>query len=64
MMEVVTNPQFAEVHPFKFAAIEATRAFPVAPSIVTLGPRLVVGLVILVLALFAQLVVNATRRSQ
>jgi hypothetical protein len=55
MMEVVTNPQFDTIHPFKFASMEATRAFPVAPAILTLGPKVVAGLVVLVLALSAQL---------
>ncbi len=58
LAEIISNPAFDSVHPYKFAAIEATRAFPVAPAIVVLGPKLVVGLVILVLVLTAQLISN------
>lgn len=58
LIEVVTNEKFHDIHPFKFAAIEATRAFPVAPALIVFGPRLVLGLVLLVLALTAQLLVN------
>jgi hypothetical protein len=55
MLEVISKPEFDSIHPFKFASMEATRAFPVAPAILTLGPKVVVGLVVLVLALSAQL---------
>jgi hypothetical protein len=55
LAEVISDPAFDNVHPYKFAAIEATRAFPVSPAIMLLSPRLVVALVILVLALLAQL---------
>jgi hypothetical protein len=58
LAEIISNPAFDSVHPYKFAAIEATRAFPVSPAIVVLGPKLVVGLVILVLVLTAQLISN------
>ena len=55
LMEVISKPEFDHIHPFKFAAVEATRAFPVSPAIVTLGPKLVVGMLVLILALLAQL---------
>lgn len=58
LAEIISNPAFNSVHPYKFAAIEATRAFPVAPAIVVLGPKLVTGLIILVLVLTAQLISN------
>ncbi|MFN9162102.1 MAG: hypothetical protein ACK6DM_05235 [Alphaproteobacteria bacterium] len=58
LAEIISNPAFNSVHPYKFAAIEATRAFPVAPAIVALGPKLVVGLITLVLVLTAQLISN------
>ena len=58
MMEVISKPEFDKIHPFKFAAIEATRAFPVSPAILTLGPKLVAGLFVLISALFAQLILG------
>jgi len=58
LAETISDPAFNSVHPYKFAAIEATRAFPVAPAIVVLGPKLVVGLITLVLVLTAQLISN------
>lgn len=56
MMEVISKPEFDKIHPFKFAAIEATRAFPVSPAVLTLGPKLVAGLFVLIIALLAQLI--------
>jgi hypothetical protein len=58
LAETISDPTFNSVHPYKFAAIEATRAFPVAPAIVVLGPKLVAGLITLVLVLTAQLISN------
>lgn len=58
LAEIISNPAFNSVHPYKFAAIEATRAFPVAPAIVVLGPKLLAGLIILVFVLTAQLISN------
>ncbi|MEO1656331.1 MAG: hypothetical protein AAFR65_01300 [Pseudomonadota bacterium] len=52
LMEIVADPRFSEAHPYKFAAVEATSAFPAAPGLV-IGPRLVVLLIILVMALLA-----------
>ncbi len=56
MMDVISKPEFDKIHPFKFAAIEATRAFPVSPAVLTLGPKLVAGLFVLIIALLAQLI--------
>lgn len=44
MIKAVMNPRFAEVHPFKQAAIEKTIAVPADPWFHLGDPRLVVGL--------------------
>ena len=62
MAEIISNPAFTDVHPFKFAAIEATRAFPVSPATVVLNPRLVAGLAILVLVLLSQITLTHMAR--
>ena len=54
LAEVIIDPAFHDIHPYKFAALEATRAFPVSPALVPLSPRLVVALSILVIVLLAQ----------
>ncbi|MFQ5416094.1 MAG: hypothetical protein ACE5FL_03490 [Myxococcota bacterium] len=53
MIELATDPRFTPAHAFKVAAIANTFAFPSAPAMIPLGPRLVVGLG---LALFAALI--------
>jgi hypothetical protein len=44
MMELATDPAFDPAHGFKIAAIASTFAFPAAPGMVVLGPRIWVGL--------------------
>ena len=51
LMEIVTNPAFARSHGFKIAAIEKTFAFPLDPWFQLGDPRLVLGLVFLVVGL-------------
>lgn len=52
LIELATNPAFDPAHGFKIAAIASTFAFPAAPGMVFLGPRVWVALL---LALFAAL---------
>ncbi len=59
VVAVATDPSFADIHPYKLAAIANTLAFPVAPSRIAMGPKLLVPLV---LALVAALVHLALRR--
>lgn len=59
---IITDPRFAAIHPFKFAAVEATEAFPLAPAMLVLAPPLVAGFALLSLALAAQLAANALLR--
>lgn len=63
LVEIISDPAFDNVHPYKFAAIEATRAFPVSPAVMLLSPRLVAALAILVLLLLAQLVLLRPSRN-
>jgi hypothetical protein len=55
MIELVNDPRFADAHAFKRAAIEQTFAFPTAPGMVVVGPRIWVGLALALLAALAQL---------
>lgn len=59
VIELATNPDFQHIHAYKLAAIANTLAFPVAPSRIHLGPKLLVPLV---LALLAALTHLALRR--
>ena len=59
MMDLVLDPRFSDAHLYKAAAIERTFAFPVHMRVLTVGPRIVVGLV---LALLAALLHLAWRR--
>ncbi len=60
MMELATDPAFRPAHVFKLAAMSHTLAFPVAPGLAWLGPRVWVGLVFGLLAALGHL---ALRRS-
>jgi len=62
LAEVIIDPAFHDIHPYKFAALEATRAFPVAPAVVPLSPRLVVALAVLVVLLLLQIALLAFGR--
>jgi hypothetical protein len=55
LAELITDPRFAAVHPYKRAAIECTFAFPTAPGFVVIGPRLGVALALTAIAAIAQL---------
>lgn len=52
MIEAAADPRFAEMHPDKVAALEKTIAIPVEPQINPADPRLLLGLVALIAALF------------
>jgi hypothetical protein len=55
MIELATDPRFVPAHAFKVAAIASTFAFPAAPAMIPLGPRLVVGLSLALLAALTHL---------
>ena len=59
MIELATDPAFAPAHAFKLAAMTHTLAFPVAPGVVFLGPRVWVGLVLALLAALGQLLARS-----
>ena len=61
MIELVTDPRFADAHSFKSAAIAATFAFPTSPGYVMVGPKIWVGLVIALFAALTQLALGALR---
>ena len=56
MMELVTNPAFEPAHVYKLAAIANTLAFPVAPGMLFLGPRVWVAMILTLLAFVAMVV--------
>ena len=51
LMEVATNPEFGGRHDFKIAAIAKTIAYPIDPWMQLGDPRLVLGLLLLVVGL-------------
>jgi len=56
MAELVLDPRFTDAHPFKLAAIPMTASFPTAPhTVLLLGPRIWVGLVLALAAALLQL---------
>jgi hypothetical protein len=61
MIELATHPFFDPAHAYKIAAMANTLAFPVAPAMVFLGPRVWVGLVLALLAALGQLALQAWR---
>ena len=54
MMEIATNPEFAGRHDFKIAAIDKTIAYPIDPWFHLGDPRLLLGLLFLVIGLGRQ----------
>ena len=58
LMELATNPSFAPAHAYKLVAMSHTLAFPVAPAVTILGPRLWVGLLLALLAALAHLLLG------
>jgi hypothetical protein len=63
MMELATNPAFDSAHVYKIAAIASTLAFPVAPAVQIIGPRVWVALVLALLAALGHLALRAVRES-
>ena len=61
MIELVTDPRFADAHAFKSAAIATTLAFPTTPGFVVVGPKIWVGLVLALAAALLQIGVGAFR---
>jgi len=62
MLELATDPRFASAHEYKLAALANTLAFPVAPAVQLVGPRVWVGLVLALLAALVQLAFGAGGR--
>lgn len=59
MMELVTDPRFANAHLFKIAATPVTMSFPTQPRIlIYASPRVTVGLVLALLAALSHLAVG------
>lgn len=61
MVELVVDPAFAPWHAYKLAAVAQTLAFPVAPPRVWVGPRVIVGLAVALVAALAHLAVASAR---
>ena len=61
MLGMATDPEFVRFHDSKVAAIEKTFAYPTSTNLATSSLSITVGLLLLVFALIAQLLVN--RRS-
>ncbi|GIW39446.1 MAG: hypothetical protein KatS3mg076_0023 [Candidatus Binatia bacterium] len=53
LVELVSDPSFPLVHRYKLAAIAGTFAFPAAPAMLFVGPRVWVGLLLALLAVAA-----------
>jgi hypothetical protein len=60
-MEIATDPRFAPAHAYKLAAIAQTLAFPLAPGLVVLGPRVWVALALALAAALAQIALRPRR---
>jgi hypothetical protein len=59
MLELVTDPRFANAHLFKIAATPVTASFPTAPRIlIYASPRVTVGLAIALLAALVHLAIR------
>ena len=54
-MEVVTHPDMRDRHAFKIAALQKTIAFPVEPIGYYSDPRIILGMLILIIGLLFQL---------
>jgi len=61
MIELVTDPRFADAHAYKFAGIATTFAFPTTPGFVVVGPKIWVGLALALVAALAQIGIRALR---
>lgn len=58
LMHLVSDARFLEMHPFKMAGTAETFSFPTRPDLLVFAsPRVWIGLVILVVASFAQIAV-------
>ena len=58
LMELITDPQFHGAHAFKIAAMPSTASFPMSRQRFFIGPRLVVGLAIALVAALGHLAVR------
>jgi hypothetical protein len=62
MMKLVLQPRFLAMHPFKMAGTAETFSFPTRPDLMLFAsPRVWIGLVILIVASFAQIGVLLAR---
>jgi hypothetical protein len=62
MIEIATDPAFADAHPHKVAALERTIAIPSEPAIQLGSPRWLVGLALALLGTGLQLALRRARR--
>ncbi len=62
MLEMATDPDFVRFHDAKIAAIQKTFAYPTMTGLAASSLSLTVGLILLVLALVAQLLINRQTR--
>jgi hypothetical protein len=58
MMILATDPRFENAHAYKIAAIANTLAFPAAPALIFIGPRVWIGLGLALLAALGHLAVR------
>lgn len=61
MIEIATDPAFGERHEYKLAALDKTIAVPVEPQIYLSDPRLLLGLVLLLIVLLTERIVYHRR---
>ncbi|MCP4751876.1 MAG: hypothetical protein GY866_13355 [Proteobacteria bacterium] len=64
MVEMVVNPEFRRVHPYKKAAMEKTIAFPVRPALVVGSIDAMVALFLFAAASFVHLVICIRRQKK
>jgi hypothetical protein len=60
-MEIVTHPDMRDRHAFKIAALQKTIAFPVEPIGYYSDPRIILGMLILIIGLLFQLLFISRR---
>ena len=60
-MEVVTHPDMRDRHAFKIAALQKTIAFPVEPIGYYSDPRVILGMLTLIIGLLFQLLFVSRR---
>lgn len=62
MMELATDPRFADAHQYKLAALEATLAFPIGQAFNPMRPTLLVAVILIAVGALLQLMLTSTAR--